>query len=350
METLSTQFDAAVRSVTVSGLKQAAAIAAHLEVQAVLQADAELVSWGLNTILIGSYARQTARYPGKDVDIFLRLAKLTTAADPAQVYAAVERVLVAKYGLKENGGRVTLQARSLNVEFGQPADRSHDGFSIDAVPAVPLGANWGIPNRSTDLWSVAGEKWVETNPVEFADRTNQLAVSQRSPVVAGDNAYRPIVRLLRQIRHIHLGEDRPGGLYVEVCAYYAWMAGSVAGESWAELLAGTLRQVAIRFRDATANGLVDPVLGTRMKPELETHQWVAAALIFDQLADLADQALNSERCMSAKIWRDILGDNDRGAVLALPLGCDAGGFPIASISPILSSGSDEPRGFALRES
>lgn len=119
METLGKEFDQAVRNVTVSGVKRDRAIAAHTEVRALLEADPELCSWGIDSILIGSYARQTARYPGKDVDVFLRFNVLSVRHDPETVFNAVDRVLVAKYGLKDRdiGGRVTRQARSLKVDF-----------------------------------------------------------------------------------------------------------------------------------------------------------------------------------------------------------------------------------------
>ncbi len=77
METLNEQFAQAVRNVTVSGNKRDRAIAAHTEVRELLEADTELADWGIETLLIGSYARQTARYPGKDVDVFLRLSVVT---------------------------------------------------------------------------------------------------------------------------------------------------------------------------------------------------------------------------------------------------------------------------------
>lgn len=349
METLEAQFAQAVRNVTVTGNKRDRAIKAHTEVRELLEADAQLCEWGIKTILIGSYARQTARYPGKDVDIFLRFTALSVRHDPEKIYNAVERVLVGRYGLKDEDpdGRVTRQSRSLKIDFPDPEDPWGDNsFSIDAVPAVPWQENWGIPNRDRDLWSNDDKRWIKTNPVKFAADTNTLSTAMWSPTVAGENAYRPIIRLLRQIRHEHLGEQRPGGLFTEVAAYYVWDEDLVTGTTWAELLTATLEQVAQRFADVAEKGLPDPVLGSPMKPALESWQWTLASQTLKALAAKAREALDSDRCRAANIWRDILGTNDRGQVLPLPDGCDAAGFPVGSITAVSAVGSNQPRGFA----
>ncbi len=106
METLPTEFGLAVRDVTISGTKQKRAIKAHTDVRELLEADPELCGWGIDTRLIGSYARHTARYPGKDVDVFLRFTKLSTADDPGVVYDGVAKVLIKKYGESSGRGRV----------------------------------------------------------------------------------------------------------------------------------------------------------------------------------------------------------------------------------------------------
>lgn len=349
VETLDNEFNQAVRNVTISGVKRDRAIAAHTEVRALLEADPELCSWGIDSILIGSYARQTTRYPGKDVDVFLRFKDLSVRHDPEKVYNAVERVLVAKYGLKDRDidGRVTHQARSLKIDFPDPDDDlSDNSFSIDAVPAVRWGEHWGIPNRDRDLWNSEEKRWIKTNPVKFADDTNTLAVATWSPTVGTINAYRPVVRLLRQVRHVHFGNERPGGLFTEVAGYYAWKDHLVTGTTWAELLTSTMEQVAKRFEKCAEDGLADPVLGTPMKPDLDSWQWSAAADGLNQLAEQARQALDSERCRAAKMWRDILGSNDRGQVLPLPDGCDANGFPVGAVTAVGAVGSNDPRGFA----
>jgi hypothetical protein len=347
METLAPQFTRAVQNVTISGPKLERAIAAHLEVRALLESDEQMREWGIDTILIGSYARKTARYPGKDVDVFLRFAELSVRYDPIKVFSAVERILLAHYGSVLEGGRATVQARSVKIDFHDSEMPGSDGdFSVDAVPAVPWGEHWGIPNRDRDLWNQDEARWIQTSPIQFADETVALSVAKDSPTVDGDNAYRPVVRLLRQVRHVHLAEMRPGGLYFEVLAFYAWRDGDVTGDSWAELLTSTLEKVAARLRDASTSGLLDPILNRGMKPELTSAQWDTAAGILEQLAQLAQEALESEPCRAAQLWRRILGENDRGQVLPLPQGCGANGYPINNVSAVRSVGSDDPRGFA----
>jgi hypothetical protein len=347
METLPAQFNQAVSNVTINEEKRTRAIEAHTEVRTLLESDEVLTSWGIDTFLIGSYGRQTARYPGKDVDIFLRLVNLTVDADPADVYRRVADVLVTRYGLADAGGRVTLQARSVKVDFAPPTGRGELGFSVDAVPAVPKGQHWAIPNRNRDSWTERADRWILTDPIEFHSLTNTVA--NNGPSVNSDNAYRQIVRLLRQIRHTHLGEAKPGGLYVEIAAYYAWRDGLVRGASWAELLTASLRQVAFIFeRSAFGEGLKDPVLQTPLKPALDAAVWRQAASKFAELATKAERALGADKCQSAKAWREVLGTNDRGQVFPLPSGCDSEGRVVPAVSAIRSTGPTQARGFALQ--
>ena len=346
MEILGDQFENAVSNASISGEKRQRAIAAHTEVRGLLEADSGLEEWGIDTILIGSYARETGRYPGKDVDVFLRFKALSTFSNPTTIYDRVARVLIAHYGLVEQGGRVTLQARSAKIDFAAPGAQADLAFSVDAVPAVPWGEHWGIPNRDRDSWSEPSTRWVKTSPVLFGAETDAVSTSASSPTVGARNAYKPVVRLLRQVRHTHLADAKPGGLYVEIAAYYAWKAGRVVGDSWAELLADSLREVAVEFERAATAGLSDPILGTPLRPALSEVQWQIASERFALLASRAEQALRADACAAAAIWREILGSNDRGPVLPLPPGCGADGRPILGVAAVSVTGPARARGFA----
>lgn len=347
MATLRPQFARAVTNTDVNGRKQERAIAAHTEIQELLSGDAQLQEWGVNTRLIGSYSRRTARYPGKDVDVFARLENLDTSEMPRRVYDRFEAIVVREYGLKDDGGRATPQDRSVKVDFPDPEDEDPlNCFAVDAVPAVRDGPRWAIPTKDRLQWEQSAGRWVTTDPLRFGDLTTALNTSSTSPVVSGQNAYVPVVRLMRQVRHVHLGDLRPGGLYVEFAVYDAWYTGLVAGDEWDPLLAQTIRAVGNRFGMAPSVPLLDPGLGTAVEPSLAAHMWTHARDVFIRLADLADAAVVGEKCFAAAKWREILGVNERGQVFPLPDGCDAGGFPISSVAGITGLGGREAQGHA----
>lgn len=329
METLSSQFKQAITNITVNGAKRARAIKAHTEIRALLETDSYLCSLGIDTVLIGSYARQTGIYPGRDVDVFVKLKKLDTSADPQAVFDAVCRVLVAHYG-----DRVEIQHRSVKVSFD-----GDDEFSVDAVPAVRFGERWALPTHDRDLWQRPSERWIETDPERLGELTS---VRNRTPTVEGDGAFVPTVKMVRQIRANHLGDQKPGGLYFELACYWAF-EGGIGGSSYAEILAVTLRSIASQLSSGTA--LVDPVLGRAFEPMPDPAELNTAALRFDELASQAEGALSMERCPAAAIWRRILGTNDRGVCFPLPAGCDEAGREITRVSPVAAQGAGAAGGF-----
>lgn len=329
METLSSQFKQAITNIIVNGAKRARAIKAHTEIRALLETDPHLCDLGVDTVLIGSYARKTGIYPGRDVDVFVKLRKLDTNADPQAVFDAVCRVLAAHYG-----DRVEVQHRSVKVSFD-----GDDKFSVDAVPAVRFGERWALPTHDRDLWQRPGERWIETDPERLGELTS---MRNRAPTVEGDGAYVPTVKLVRQIRANHLGDQKPGGLYFELACYWACEAG-ISGSSHAEILTATLRSITGQLSSGTA--LLDPVLGRAFEPIPDLTQLNAAALKFGELASQAEAALSMERCPAAAIWRRILGTNDRGVCFPLPAGCDESGRTITRVSPVISQGAGAAGGF-----
>lgn len=74
-------------------------------------------------------------------------------------------------------------------------------------------------------------------------------------MVGNRHAYKPMVKLIRQIREVHLGDRRPGGLYLEFLTFEAWRSGVVSGDEWDTLLAQTLQYITDRLARAT----VDPL-------------------------------------------------------------------------------------------
>jgi hypothetical protein len=331
--TLPEQFKGALARLEL-GEKRKRVEAAHKEIRQLLESDERLCLWGVDTILIGSYARHTAIYPGKDVDVFTKLTKLDTSANPRTVFEAVRDVLVAEYG-----DRAQPQARSIKVTF--PTNGEED-FHVDVVPAVRKGDRWAIPRRDTRRWEAPEpeERWVETDPEKMTELTSDVNATLE---VDGQGAYVPVVKLVRQTRWHHRRKEKPGGFYFELMTYWAFAAG-MDGDSFAEILARTLRAIAVQLESGTP--LIDPTLSREYRPAPDPDLLSAAAEVFSDLASRAEQALTLDRCPAAAIWRSILGENDRGPVFPLPPGCDEKGNEIKNVAAVAAVGSKEASGFA----
>lgn len=331
--TLSDQFKGALSRLELRE-KRERAENAHREIRELLEADERLCSWGVDTILIGSYARHTSIYPGKYVDVFTKLTKLTTSTSPRSVFEAVRDVLVARYG-----DRARPQARSIKVTF--PIDGAED-FHVDVVPAVRKGGRWAIPRRDTTLWDAPDveQRWVETDPEKMTELSSKVNATLE---VDGQGAYVPVVKLVRQTRWHHRGKQKPGGFYFELMTYWAFRAG-MDGDSFAEIFAKTLRAIAAQLESGAP--LLDPVLSTEYRPAPDPEDRAAAAAVFSDLARSAERALMLDRCPAAAVWRSILGENDRGPVFPLPPGCDETGNEIKDVAAVAAVGSREASGFA----
>jgi hypothetical protein len=332
METLPDQFRDALTRIEIKGAKRKRAQEAHTEIRELLEGNDLLCSWGVDTILIGSYARHTGIHPGKDVDVFCKLTKLDMTANPGEVYGAVCAVLVAHYG-----ERAEPQARSIKVSF----DTDGDDFAVDVVPAVRMGERWGIPTKDTERWvePEPADRWVETDPEELAELATAMNETLK---INGQGAYKPTVKLVRQTRKHHLGDEKPGGLYFELLSYWAFP--TVPGESFAEVFAGTLRGIATQL--SAPEPLMDPVLERPYEPEPDESDRQAAAAKFSDLAAMAEKALTLPRCEAAVLWRQILGENDLGPCFPLPPGCDEKGNEIKKVAPVAAVGPAEASGFA----
>ena len=343
MTTLRPQFEVALRNIQINGDKAKRAGAAHTEVREVLEADPALLAWGVDTKLIGSYARDTGIFPGKDVDVFVKLTKLDTTASPKDVFEAVWEVLDNAYG-----SRAKPQDRSIKIDFPHPpgSDPIWTPFAVDAVPAVRAGPRWAIPGRDRELWSGDSGQWVTTDPEYFGKLSSELSTSPYSPTVGGRDAYKPVVKLMRQARREHLGDLRPGGLLIEFATYEAWSKKLVSGSEWESLLAQTLRQVAERLATASVNPILDPALGTPVDPPVDILSMRHATDVLGQLADIAEGANRPQVniCRAADNWRKILGSNERAEhVLPLPPGCGPSGNPLGPATP--SRRPQEAQGF-----
>lgn len=334
MHPLPSEFKSALARIEIDGDRRRSAAEAQAEIRGYLEADETLCSWGVDTVLIGSYKRETGIYPGKDVDVFTKLTGLSTDdTDPATIFQAIRAILEAQYG-----DRAEAQSRSVKISF----DREGVEFSVDVVPAVRCGERWAIPRRDSGLWTDRSQRWVETDP----ERLGQLTVAMNKILFVGDQgAYVPLVKLVRQARRQHRGKEKPGGFYFELLSYWAFERGDVSGSTFAEMFASTLASVAAQLR--SGEPLIDPVLGTSYEPVPDRMSLADAADVFSSLAAQAQEAVTiDDRCRAGMLWLGVLGRNEQGPCFPIPAGCDEHGRALPVTSVGVSRGSGERGAFA----
>ena len=348
------------------------AIAAHLEVRAVLWGSNELRAHGLDDVLIGSYARKVSIWPGKDVDVFGRLSRESVSSiTPDDAYAMFGRGLQPFTDL----GRLRPQPRSFKVIYDQTRYPSLDSiqsaaqaygwrrarldrvigsldelsfeFSVDVVPAVAWGDHYGIPQ--VDRRGGAGEQyrtgeWRRTNPVAL---TTETQVRNRSPQISGRGAFVPTVKAIRQIKGHHLSEAKPSSLYYEFALHEGFKSGEIAGESWADITASALSHLAGRLRAASSRPVCDPILAEPYVPAPSIADLSAVSNVFEDLARRADRAVTTNsRCQAAVEWRAIFGGNDKhDDVFWLPPGCKGTGAAMGAAALNISSGGTAEKSF-----
>lgn len=301
MPALPAQFTDAKSNIEPKPADVANAIRTHEQVRDALETSDKLKAMGVDTVLIGSYARHVSIHRMKDVDV---LSKLPDAGDvdPGELLDLVAAVLADVFDADD----VERQDRSIKVDFPD-----YD-LSVDAVPARPCGDHWEIPDREGG--------WEETDPLELAELTSQMNA-------ANDEQYVPTVKLIRQARRANLDDTPPGGLYLEIATYHAFAAG-IDADGTAEYLVAALHGVAAQLAQASVSGLPDPTLdGKTISTRATTEQLVAAADTFSALAAQAQAALDSDDdCWAALQFRELLGRNsDDEWVFPMPSHCNDDG-------------------------
>jgi hypothetical protein len=346
------------------------AIAAHVEVRAVLRASGELLAHGLDDVLIGSYARRVSIWPGKDVDVFGRLMSETTdTIGPDAAYHIFERAL-ARFASE---GRLTLQPRSLKIDYSQRRTPSPEyiraaaheyswasqrvdyvinnlrdvafEFCVDVVPAVTWEDHYGIPEVATipeQGHRYRTGRWRLTSPMELILKTRE---ANRRPRIAGVGAYVRTVKAIKQLKSAHLDGQKPSSLYYEFILHEGFERGSITGTSWADITVSALTYIARRLASADADPVRDPVLDEPYEPAPSAAGLATARAAFDELEQRARRAAASDsRCQAALDWRAVFGANQKyDHVFPLPPGCRGTGtaMGVAAAANLATGGTRE---------
>jgi len=294
MAILTTKFKEALGLIEPSEDDKTNAPLAHQQVRDALKNADSVKDWGVNPVLIGSYARSVSIRRVKDVDVFCRMDDIDTAVTPSKVLDEFFKVLDAEFGTDDGNKRVKRQARSLKVSFPE-----YDGLHVDAVPArLRADGYWEIPTKDGD--------WQQTNP----EKLTELKAAMNK---THDEMYVPGVKLARQARRAILGDTRPGGLFVEMCLYEAFKNSEVKTDTYAHAFTTSLEAI-YSYLDAKVGWgktLPDPTMpGRTLTFRATDNQWETARDKFKDAAADARKAYDStDEHEAASIFRRLLGKN-----------------------------------------
>ncbi len=269
------------------------AIQLHMTLTDRLAADVPFQDWYGGTFLYGSYRRNTAVQPIKDVDVCVLLKIDRNAHKPEAVVNRLRRVL------ERNGyeDKTKLQRRSVRIDMS--------GTTLDVVPVVLDGDGdeplW-IPDRPL-------KEWVKTHPkghIAEATRLNK----------EGGGRYIPFVKIVKAWYRYQLDDLRgvvrpkPKGFTLEaLVAHYQDADAPSYAEAFVNFLANLDDDRSAALARGTFPDVPDPGFpGKNVKVRFEPEEAkLFGAVIKEALKD-ARAALATEGIKaSAEAWNAIFG-------------------------------------------
>lgn len=259
--------------------------------------------WYADSFLYGSYIRNTAIHPIKDVDVCLLLDLAIDEFTPETVVRRLKNVL-EELGYED---KTAYQRRSIRINMS--------GTTLDAVPVVPIEGEeevLHIPDRKL-------KEWIHTHPkahMEAATRINKESGGRYIPLVKIVKAwYRYQAKEKRAIERpkpkgftlemlVANYQDPDAPTYAEAFVYFLQNLIDACGES---LKSGVFPQV--------------PDLGLPgefLKVTFEKDEAKLFAEIVEESLTVAKQAMAAETYgESARLWRKVFGNSFPDAPTAM---------------------------------
>lgn len=259
-------------------------------------------SWYSGSFLYGSYIRNTAIHPIKDVDVCLLLDMEIDNYTPEQVVRRLKNVL-EELGYED---KTAYQRRSIRIDMS--------GTTMDAVPVVPIDgedAVLHIPDRAL-------KEWIHTHPkahMEAATQINKSCGKRYIPLVKIVKAwYRYQAKEKREIER-----PKPKGFTLEVLvAHYQDSDAPTYAEAFVNFLQNLINACGMQLKQGIFPEVPDPGLpGEYLKVTFEPDEAKLFVGIVEESLDLAKRALAAETIgESAELWRDVFGNRFPEAPLA----------------------------------
>lgn len=250
--------------------------------------------WFFDSFLYGSYIRNTAIHPIKDVDVCLLLDMVTDDYTPEKVVRRLKKVL-EDLGYED---KTAYQRRSIRIDMS--------GTTMDAVPVVPIEGEdkaLHIPDRKL-------KEWILTHPkahMEAATRINKECGGR----------YIPLVKIVKAWYRYQAKEKRglerpkPKGFTLEVLvANYQDPDAPTYAEAFVNFLQNLMNACGTLLKFGIFPQVPDPGLpGECLKVTFEPDEAKLFAEIVEESLVLAKQALAAETYgESASLWRKVFGN------------------------------------------
>jgi len=257
-------------------------------------ADDSLFSeWFAGSFLYGSYARNTAIQPIKDVDVCVVLDLSVTTYTPEQVVRRLKKVLE---GIGYDG-KTAYQRRSIRIDMSQ--------MTLDVVPVVPIedkDAVLHIPDRTL-------KEWIHTYPkahIEAATHINKECGGR----------YKPLVKIVKAWYGYQAKEKRgierpqPKGFTLEaLVAHYQDPDAPTYAEAFVNFLHNLIESCGDFLKSGYFPRVPDPGMhGEYLQLSAEDQEAIQFADIVEESLYAAKLALAAESIgESASLWRDVFG-------------------------------------------
>jgi hypothetical protein len=260
----------------------------------------ETVEDGPITHLAGSYARHTTTDDIKDVDILIFVDPDYENHEPKVVLDSTADALrdleVDGYGKGEIRLRHK-QRRSVHVSF-KDGD-SGESFHIDVVPVIRHGEKTGVLRIPDREWT----RWDDTQPIGYAEALN--VIHERY-----DDNVRPMIRMVKRIRNVHLGGmKRPKSFWLEAAVFNVFRSGRLRNE-------GTTAERIIAVLEALRADcgllpmrITDPCLGRNLTDSWDQAEYEKFVAALDKVLGFIHEIENeadADKAIAA--WRKVFGD------------------------------------------
>jgi hypothetical protein len=192
---LKSHFDTFLSNIEPTQNQKSEASKGHNTLRDRLAKDDDFREYFADSFLSGSYARNTAVRPIKDVDIII-IMNIAKSNEPSKVINYVEKRLKKYYSNTKR------QTRSVNVSLSY--------VNMDIVPTIAKKDNYGmllIPDRIE-------KEWTDTHPrkhIELSTKKND----------ENSGLYKPLVKSLKRWRDVRMKDSwKPKSFLLETMVYY----------------------------------------------------------------------------------------------------------------------------------